>query len=254
MLASFTPCQWGQLKYALLNWFADPQQVLLPLIAIALITVCLKPSWYKMLLLRSACTLSIAYLLLISPLGATVTTQGLTLFLPPDVGQPADAIVVLGRGPLAEQARAQAAANLWQAKRAPLILTTGRNEAPRLSAQLTQLGVPATAQLVEPQARTTEENAIRSFQLLQATGANRLILITDQPHMLRSVLTFQSFGFQVIPHAVAVSSKYPAIERTTLALREYVGLVSYALLGRFQPRTTSVATTSAVLNVENNHQ
>ncbi|NEP18766.1 MAG: YdcF family protein [Leptolyngbya sp. SIO4C1] len=149
--------------------------------------------------------------------------------------------MVLGRGSLAEQTRAQAAVQLWQAKRAPVILTTGRGEAARLSAHITQLGVPLRAQLIEPNARTTEENAVRSFDLLHTIGVNRLILITDQPHMLRSVLTFQSFGFQVIPHPVTISPSLPAIEETALALREYVGLVSYALIGRFQPRTVSVA-------------
>ena len=202
----------------------------------------LKPFPYKKVIFRSACTLGIAYLILISPIGAAATTQGLTLFLSPDTGESADAIVVLGRGPLAEQERAEAAVQLWQAQRAPVILTTGRGEAPRLSSQITQLGVPLEAQLIEPQARTTEENAIHSFDLLQTIGASQLILVTDQPHMLRSVLTFQSFGFHIIPHPVTIPSTRSSIEKTALALREYVGLVSYAFIGRFQPRTISVAT------------
>ncbi|MBT9317262.1 YdcF family protein [Leptothoe spongobia] len=233
--------QWSQLKYALLNWFTDPRRVLLPLLLIGLMALCLKVSPYKKpILLRSICSLGATYLLLISPLGATVATRGLTLFLLPDIGQSADAIVVLGRGPLAEQERAQAAANLWKAHRAPTILTTGRGEAPRLSTQLIQLGIPLNVQLIEPEARTTEENAIHSFELLQSIGASRIILVTDQPHMLRSVLTFRSFGFETIPYPVQVPSSLPAIEKTALALREYVGLVSYALIGRFQPRAMSV--------------
>jgi len=142
---------------------------------------------------------------------------------------------------LAEPERVQTAFRLWQGDRAPIILTTGRGEAPRLSAQLTQLGVPLSAQIVEPQARTAEENAIRASELLQTIGASRLILVTDQPHMLRSVLTFKSFGFQVIPHPVIVPLTVPAMQRTTLALREYAGLVSYALIGRFQPRPFAAA-------------
>lgn len=242
MLLSLPLYQWSKLKYALLDWFTNPKQVLLPLLAIVLVALYLKPSLYKKFILCGVCALSITYLIVISPVGAFITTQGLTLFLPPDVGQPADAIVVLGRGRLAEQERVQAAVRLWQAERAPIILTTGRSEASRLSDQLTKLGIPPDVQLIESQARTTEENATRSLPLLQTIGTNQLILVTDQPHMLRSVLTFQSFGFQVIPHPVTIPSKYPSIEKTTLALREYVGLASYALLGRFQPRTTSVAT------------
>ena len=241
MLLSLPLYQWSQLKYAWVDWFTNPKQVLLPLLTIALVAVCCKSFPHKKFILRGVCGLSLGYLILISPVGAFATTQGLMLLLAPDAGQPADAIVVLGRGPLAEQERAQAAVNLWRAKRAPVILTTGRGEAPRLSAQLTQFGVPSTVQLVEPQARTTEENAIRSWPLLQTIEAKRLILVTDQPHMLRSVLTFQSLGFQVIPHPVTIPSKYPSIKKTTLALREYVGLASYAVLGRFQSRTASVA-------------
>lgn len=233
--------QRSQLKYALLDWFTDPKRVLLPLLIIGLVALCLKSSPYKKSVLLSVCALGATYLILISPLGAVATTGGLTLFLSPDIGQSADAIVVLGRGPLAEQERAQAAAELWQAQRASTILTTGRGEAPRLSTKLIQLGIPLEAQLIEPKARTTEENAIRSFELLQSIGARRIVLITDQPHMLRSVLTFRSFGFETIPHPVKVPASLPAIEKTALALREYVGLISYALIGRFQPRTTSVA-------------
>lgn len=242
---------WGELKYALFNWFITPTRTLLPLIALLLITFIGKQSLYKTVIRRSACACSIIYLLLISPIGAAATIHGLTLFLSPDKGQQADAIVVLGRGSLAESERAQAAARLWQAQRAPVILTTGRGEAPRLSAQITQLGVPLEAQLIEPQARTTAENATRSFGLLQALGANRLILVTDQPHMLRSVLTFQSFGFQVTPHPVRIPPSLPTINKTALALREYVGLASYTLLGRFQRRALPVATSTETLQNSN---
>lgn len=228
--------QWSQFKRALLNWFVDPKQVLVPLVLIGLVVLCLKASPYKKVILRSIFALGIGYLLLISPIGATATTQSLTLFLSPDIGQAADAIVILGRGSLAEKERAQAAAHLWKENRAPVILTTGRGEASRLSTQLLQLGIPLDAQLIEPQARTTEENATHSFKFLKTINANRLILITDQPHMLRSVLTFKSFGFEIIPHTVTVPSSLPSIEKTAIALREYVGLASYGLIGRFHSR------------------
>lgn len=233
--------QWSQLKSALLDWFTDPEQVLLPLCGIALVTFALRRLPYRNVILRSLGILGVAYGVLISPVGAVITTEGLGLFLEADVGQPADAIVVLGRGPLAEQERALAAVELWQGKRAPIILMTGRGEAPRLSEQITFSGVPTAVQLIENQARTTEENAQFSYPLLQAAGVRRLILITDQPHMLRSVLTFQSFGFQVTPFPVNVPPSLPAIERTALALREYLGIASYAIVGRFQSRSAAVA-------------
>lgn len=223
----------------MLDWFTDPKQVLLPLLIIGLIVFFLKASPPKRLILRTVCTLGATYLALTSPLGATIATRGLTLLLSPDTGQAADAIVVLGRGPLAEHERVQAATKLWKAERAPTILTTGRGEALRMPTQLIQLGVPLDVQLIEPKARTTEENAVRSFELLRDIGARRIILVTDQPHMLRSVWTFRSFGFKAVPYPVEIPTTLPAIEKTALALREYVGLFSYALVGRFQPRKTS---------------
>ncbi|MEM1252669.1 MAG: hypothetical protein AAGI69_09550 [Cyanobacteria bacterium P01_H01_bin.21] len=80
------------------------------------------------------------------------TTQGLTLFLSSDTGQSADAIVVLSYGDLANKERVEAAVQLWQAKRATIILVTGMTEvASRYSAQITHLGILLQAQFIEPQ-------------------------------------------------------------------------------------------------------
>ena len=232
--------QWSRFKYTLSNWFTDPRQVLLSLLIVWITVLYFRALPCRKSILHGVCIFYIVYLVLISPLGAKVTTKGLTLFLASDDGQKADAIVVLGRGPLAEQERVQATTKLWQTQRAPLILTTGHGEAARLSEQLARLGVPLGVQLIESKARTTEENAARSFELLQSIGARCIILVTDQPHMLRSVLLFRSFGFETVPYPVEIPATLPTIEKTALALREYTGLISYALLGRFQPRKTSV--------------
>lgn len=227
---------WSEIKKACVEWFLTPQQVLVPIAAMILFAAITLSRRWRRLVVSVLLSIALAYSLLISPLGASFSVTSLTLFLPADQGQSADAIVVLGRGTLAEYERCQLAAQFWQDKRAPFILTTGYGEAPRMSAKLTQMGIPLAAQVIEPQARTTEENAQRSVELLDASEVEQIILITDTPHMLRSFLTFRSFGFKVIPHTVDVPTHLPSAQITALALREYLGLVSYGLLGRFQPR------------------
>jgi hypothetical protein len=73
--------------------------------------------------------------------------------------------------------------------------------------------------------------------LLSSQNLNRIILITDQPHMLRAWLTFRRFGFDVIPHMEPIQDWVAHHERSFLAIREYLGLLSYKLLGRFQAPT-----------------
>jgi len=75
-----------------------------------------------------------------------------------------------------------------------------------------------------------------SAQMLRQRQAKRLILITDSPHMLRSLLTFRSLGFEVIPEPIPLPSDLPSIAVSITALREYVGLMSYASAGRFHSR------------------
>jgi hypothetical protein len=51
--------------------------------------------------------------------------------------------------------------------------------------------------------------------------------------MLRSFLTFRSFGFDVVPVPSSGLRYLDRTDRTRMVLREYLGLVSYGLLGRF---------------------
>lgn len=227
---------------AIQTWFASPDRVLLPLIAIFGITLLIGARPWKTWLLKTTAGLAIAYLFLISPVGAAVAVEGLNQFLPADDGKPVDAIVILGRGNFLESERSQTAAQFWYRQRAPLILATGYSgEAPRLMQQLRIEGIPLTALLEEPNARTTEENALLSARLLNQRGVQRIILVTDSPHMLRSLLTFRSLGFEVIPEPIPLPANLSAIDVSQTALREYVGLVVYALSGRFGDRSNLAA-------------
>jgi uncharacterized SAM-binding protein YcdF (DUF218 family) len=56
--------------------------------------------------------------------------------------------------------------------------------------------------------------------------------------MLRSKLTFESLGFEVIPYLTPLPKQLDLKKKAFLVFREYLGLISYGLQGRFMPRET----------------
>lgn len=175
----------------------------------------------------------------ILPLFLLGVTQGLVAFVPPDTGQKADAIVVLGRGWPLLFSRVDAAAELWQAKRAPIIFASGIDDAPNLMQLLAEKGIPQQALDGENCSLTTEENAIFSAAILQPQGVRRILLVTDSHHMLRSLMVFRAYGFDVIPHKSAVPQDWNPKERGFLKLREYGGILNYSFRGLFTQRRFS---------------
>lgn len=163
-----------------------------------------------------------------------IAAQGLVIFLPPDPGTTADAIVILGRGPLLDRERVNLAAELWQTKRAPIIFSSGRGDSYRMIENLNAKGIPKQVLNGEECSLTTLENAIFSAAILQPRGIRQILLITDEPHMLRSLLVFQANGFSVIPRPSPISpSFFGKRKKIFLTFREYAGLVSYALRGLY---------------------
>lgn len=237
MLLTISLRRWNEIQYVILSGFSNPLLVLLFLTSIAAITLTTKLRSRKSRILKALIGLTVIYLLMISPVGARLLVKGLTLFLPRDDGQPVDAVVVLGRGNLLPEERVQRAAQIWHNYRAPLILATGNTDAPRFIHQLLINKIPREALVEEPCSLTTEENALLSAPLLQKKGVNRIILVTDSPHMLRSLLTFRSFGFKVIPDTISLPTDFPSITASRTTIREYIGLISYALSGRFSLRS-----------------
>ncbi len=179
--------------------------------------------------------LLVVYLAARSPILTGIGNQLLVGFIPADSGEKAQAIVVLGRGPQHNPMRAQVAEQLWQAQRAPLIFASGRVDAP-LIADLISAQVPAATVSGEPCSLTTNQNAEFTAALLTPQDVRTIILVTDAPHMLRSLLTFQSFGFKVIPHVSPLNPRTDRSKRRFLVFRESVGLISYGLLGRYFSR------------------
>ncbi|HSM82547.1 MAG TPA: YdcF family protein, partial [Nodosilinea sp.] len=178
--------------------------------------------------------------LALSPVGGAVGGRGLAVLIPPDNGQPADAIVVLGRGQEFRSSRARVAAELWQQRRAPLVFVSGRTDAVEIGELVAAAGVPTAAIDGEPCSSTTNENAEFTAALLQPRGIRRLILVTDAPHMARSQLTFRSLGFEVTPYPSPVPSSLDFKRRQFMVLREWVGLIGYGVMGRYFARETEV--------------
>lgn len=261
--ASAAASLWGQSTSLLVKLFMNPQWVVPPLVGLTLLPWLLQIRRRKWLYSSVSGAVLLIYLLLGSSIAIGVGERLLTGFLPVDVGESAQAIVILGRGPELRSQRVATAVALWQANplqsetsssetsssetsftvqehRAPLIFVSGTGDALEIAALLEEQGIPAAAIDGEPCSRTTEENAQFTAALLQPRGIQRILLVTDSPHLMRSWLTFRSLGFEVIPHA----SPLPQMsERKTafLVVRECFGFFTYGLLGRYQPRLVSAA-------------
>lgn len=152
--------------------------------------------------------------------------------------EPLDAIVVLG-APLAPgdalspvlAERVRAAAQLFHAGGAPLVIATGgitrgaqRAEACVLAEALRAAGVPEV--LVEDAALTTADNARLTAALLAPRGARRVWLVTQPFHGRRAARLFRAAGLEPQVWHIADSLEYTDRRRAVRWLvREYAAWV-----------------------------
>ncbi len=113
--------------------------------------------------------------------------------------------------------------------------------APRL---LTELGVAEGRLLLESRSRDTYENAVFSKEMVNPQPGEKWLLVTSAFHMPRAMALFRKVGFEVIAwptdyrtsgeEGVSLFADNPvdALQNTTTAIREWVGLVAYWLTGR----------------------
>lgn len=138
---------------------------------------------------------------------------------------------------------------LYKAGKAPLILLSGgsqpgdRAESEIMYEHLELMGVPGRVMLRERASRDTRENATFSAAILKGKGVKTIHLVTSTFHMRRAVPLFQRQGFEVIPaptdfQRLAGTPIVPRwlptvadLERSTFALREYVGYWVYRYRG-----------------------
>lgn len=109
---------------------------------------------------------------------------------------------------------------------------------------LADMGVAPARILLEPRSRTTYENALFTRDLVKPQPGERWLLVTSAYHMPRAAGVFRQAGFDVVPVPVdyrtsgADSLLRPfdglpnGLERTDTAVREWLGLAGYWLLGR----------------------
>lgn len=153
------------------------------------------------------------------------------------------------------------AAKLYQQQKAPLILVTGGRikwhgeqypESRDMAALLRRLGVPNKAIFQEPNSLNTYQNAVFSKAILDRRDVHKILLVTSAFHMPRAKAVFQKQGFEVIPaptdFRITQINSNPArktwignlldalpdtdyLWSTTVAIKEYVGIVVYWLKG-----------------------
>jgi uncharacterized SAM-binding protein YcdF (DUF218 family) len=155
--------------------------------------------------------------------------------------QALDAIVVLGAplGPgdaltpvLAERVRAAAA--LFHAGGAPLVVATGgvtagahRAEADVLAEALRTHGIEV---IVERRAKRTVENARRTAELLAPLGARRVWLVTQPFHGRRAARLFRAAGLE--PHVWHIADSLEYVDRRRAVrwlVREYASWAAMTL-------------------------
>jgi uncharacterized SAM-binding protein YcdF (DUF218 family) len=172
-------------------------------------------------------------LVVLSLLGVVCAYYLVTLFQVMQAGRPntpesADVIVVLGAAQYDGRPSPQLAARLdhavvlWRQGVAPLVMVTGGNqpgdrftEAEASRAYLVVQGVPNDAILSEDEGSTTYESLDAVADVLVAGGLERVVLVTDPYHSLRSRLIAGEVGLHasVSPTTTSVVTGFSRFRR-----------------------------------------
>lgn len=253
----------------LLPLFFYPLGLACVLMVVALVTLGKRPRW-------AAGAITLALIVLLGASNGWVSSwlvRSLEAQIPPTVVPTAEAIVVLGGATkpalpprpgvdLSEQGdRIFYAAQLYKQQKAPLIIVSGGRidwtrrgtpESTDMANILSQIGVPASVIIQEPDSLNTYENAVNVRKILNERGIDQVLLVTSAMHMPRSLSIFKRQGIAAIPAPTdflvsnnqlqSLSSSPQAtllnlmpdsdrLEHFTRALKEYVGLVVYRLRG-----------------------
>jgi uncharacterized SAM-binding protein YcdF (DUF218 family) len=161
----------------------------------------------------------------------------------------AEVIVVLGAGTpddgilsSASLRRALAGVLLYRQGFAPRLLFSGpgqhgkRSEAEVRSDLARALGIAPEAILLEDEARTTREEAVRIGTRLGALGLRRILLVTDGQHLRRAQPLFERAGIEVSPVPAddispTADSAEGRLGLIRLTLEELLALLYYRVSG-----------------------
>ena len=225
---------WPKLTWKLFDWLSDPLLVTLTLLVFATVMLLVSGRRYRRRMVALGLGLLAAYWFVISPLFWLPATHLLVSLVPPDRGESADAIVVLARKPEIVGDRYDAAVDMVAQGRANQVVIIGKDQGQGVYRRLAERRLATDVLLSAGCVSTTKQEAYATAAALGDRGVSHIILVTDAPHMLRAWLTFRGLGFTVIPHIEPIPQGVAHQDRSLLAIREYLGLVSYGALGRFQ--------------------
>ncbi len=162
----------------------------------------------------------------------------------------ADVIVVLGGGTYNNKElkgssfkRAVEGYLLYKKLGVPLVLSGGASsgltpESLVMKNLILKLGADERFIYADTKSRDTMENAAYVQEICGQINCKRIVLVTSGFHMRRAVKTFREFGFEVIPYPVDIRyegiyniysyfPKYTTLKESTIALREYLGIIYY---------------------------
>jgi uncharacterized SAM-binding protein YcdF (DUF218 family) len=103
-------------------------------------------------------------------------------------------------------------------------------------------GIAPERVILEERSRSTHENAVFAKELIRPLPGEAWILVTSAYHMPRAFASFDAAGWPVIPYSVdykidpktGLGANFSLLEglgASTLAGKEWAGLVSYRLMG-----------------------
>ena len=208
-----------------------------------------------------------AFWLLSTPAGAWLVSEPLaraaTRLESSGQAEGAQAIVVLGGGIVSHvadgfalddlagsAARVIEGARVYRLLGDPLVIVSGgntthlnppRSEAAAFRDAIVKLGVPADRIVVEDQAMTTREEALRIKPMLASRHIDRVVLVTSPSHMGRSLATFRALGIDVVPSVSRLRTDravpwslwpdHDSLLVSDSALYDYAGWLYYRLHG-----------------------
>ncbi len=124
------------------------------------------------------------------------------------------------------------------------LVSTNAREADYSAPVLENAGIAKERLILERDSRNTWENAIFTKQLVSPKPGERWLLVTSAFHMPRSMGIFRKAGFDVEAYPVDwrmggrddlfsfTNMGADGLGRTDVAVREWIGLVAYRLMGR----------------------
>lgn len=123
------------------------------------------------------------------------------------------------------------------------VLETTYREADAARILIERIGLDSGRFIFESDARNTFENAVNVSSIFPPRADQQWLLVTSAMHMPRSIGVFRKAGFNVIPYPVDFRAEeggpswfdldlFGEIFGVSAALKEWIGLLAYRLLGR----------------------